>query len=137
MHLNMTMGVVSVITIIVALVTSAPSQPIVAAPNIVNMTVCKEKCNSDCKTYFTPASSCYNPQVLFPRDPQWGSFDVLDECVSDRLLKRSFFSSTDGSCFNRTDGFDLPTNECVGPFGQPRPWGSFNCITNHTFSSLT
>ena len=89
--------------------------------------MCKHKCDSDCKAYTLPVSQCYSPPKLFPGDPQWGAFDVLDVCTAAGTLNRSFYASKDGSCSKRTDGFDLPLGECVGPFGKPRPWGKFAC----------
>ena len=97
-------------------------------PLLENMTVCGPigKCASDCKTYRPPLGRCYSPPLLFPADPQWGSSDVLDTCNSTHL-RRSFYASADGSCKRKTGGFDLPLGVCVGPFGKPRPWGSFQC----------
>jgi hypothetical protein len=102
---------------------------------VVNTTTCSFRsnsgfCSGDCKTYLTPSAKCYNPASLFPGDPQWGPFDVLDNCVMSNSLiqvNRSFYLSTDGTCTNRTDGFVLPTIECIGPFGSPRPWGELRC----------
>lgn len=94
-----------------------------------NMTVCGPlaKCNpGDCKTYHPPLGACYSPPVLWPCDIQWGSSDTLDTCNATHI-SRSFYASTDGSCTTRTDGFQLPLHECVGPFGKPRPWGQFSC----------
>ena len=93
-----------------------------------NMTVCgpDDGCNSDCKTYRLPLSTCFSPPALFPGDPQWGTSDVFDVCTKTHL-HRTFYASADGSCTNKTDSFTVPLNECVGPFGKPRPWGSFAC----------
>lgn len=45
-------------------------------------------------------------------------------------FKRTFFRSKDSSCHDPTDEFDaLPLNECIGPFGDPRPWGRFEIAT--------
>ncbi len=93
------------------------------------MTLCgpaAPPCSTDCKEYEIPLSQCFSPSALFPGDEQWGAHDVLDVCHG-HYLNRSFFSSTDGTCFNRTDGFVLPLDECVGPFGKPRPYGYFSC----------
>ena len=41
-------------------------------------------------------------------------------------FKRTFFRSKDSSCRDPTDEFDaLPLNECIGPFGNPKPYGRF------------
>lgn len=127
--------------------------PSVAGPagggsGTINMTVCKpttsasasdaprataaDACGSDCESYVTPQAVCWSPATRFPRDPQWGTSDVLDVCVPSPgaqppSVNRSFFASTDGTCTTRTDGFVVPTHQCVGPFGKPRPWGSFAC----------
>ena len=93
------------------------------------MTLCaggSEPCTTDCKAYLLPIGACFSPPALFPGDEQWGKFDVLDVCHS-HFLNRSFFASEDGSCRNRTDGFVVPLDECVGPFGLPRPEGTFSC----------
>ena len=103
---------------------------------MVNMTVCAQSCSDNCVSYNTPAGHCYNPSKRFPHDPQWGPADTIDVCVStdngDRsgsgtAVNRSFFASSDGSCIGRTGGFIVPTEDCVGPFGKPRPMGYFSC----------
>lgn len=90
------------------------------------MTLCGDKCESDCKVYSPPTGECYSPPVLWPGDPQWGASDTLDLCNHTHIV-RSFFTSTNGSCANQTDEFTLPLDVCVGPFGKPRPWGKFAC----------
>ena len=97
--------------------------------SVENMTLCgptEPPCGVDCKSYSVPLSRCFSPSKIFPGDAQWGPFDIFDVC-DGRRVSRSFYSSTDGSCRNRTDGFVIPTNQCVGPFGKPRPWGTFQC----------
>ena len=79
----------------------------------------------DCQSYQTPLSVCYSGQSLFPNDPSWGDVDFVDEIV-DGMLERSLFRTNDGTCTDETDNFDLPLDECVGPFGKPRPWGKFS-----------
>ena len=91
---------------------------------VVNQTVCSDKCVTDCRTYLLPAAQCFSPHLLFPGDAQWGRSDVRDVPVNGTIV-RSFFVSVDSSCENRSDGFAIPTGVCVGPFGQPRPWGRF------------
>lgn len=90
------------------------------------MIVCSGKCTSDCKAYSPPLGICYSPPKLWPGDVQWGTADTLDTCNGTHL-DRSFYSSSNGSCTARTDGFSLPLDTCVGPFGKPRPWGNFSC----------
>lgn len=90
------------------------------------MELCSGKCEVNCKTYRPPVGACYSPPLLWPGDTQWGRFDTLDRCNATHL-DRSFFSSLNGSCTNRTDGFSLPLHTCIGPFGKPRPWGKFSC----------
>lgn len=114
-------------------------------------------CSRDCIAYRTPLNSCYNGAKLFPGDPSWGEFDVLDR-VDDQILGglrpsrygegeleldaeyepfwgdgsfgRYFYATTNGTCGgDPTDSFeDLPVGECVGPFGAPRPWGAFSFV---------
>ena len=94
-----------------------------------NMTVCGPllpTCSGDCKTYSVPLDHCFAPPKLFPGDPQWGNENILDHCNATHL-SRSFFAEDDTACSRRTDGFVVPVNECIGPFGVPRPWGIFTC----------
>ena len=110
---------------------------------------------SGCKTYTTPLNKCYNAQTLFPDDPSWSTFDIYDT-LSMKSLKRTFYKSENGSCFNviksqelletimdrgyyydnfsqqmdDDDYFVLPFDQCVGPFGAPRPWGKFTLVQN-------
>ena len=95
----------------------------------------------DCRAYETPLQGqCYNGQVLFPHDPSWGDGDFSDEVIprdldddqeddsrisSSWMLRRTLFRTQDGTCGDETDRWTLPLEECVGPFGQPRPWGKF------------
>ena len=92
------------------------------------MTLCGplDHCNSDCKAYTLPLARCFSPAVLFPGDPQWGKSDVLDTCNTTHI-HRTFYASADGTCENSTSDFAVPLNQCVGPFGKPRPWGTFSC----------
>jgi len=92
-----------------------------------------------CKQYKTPLNQCYNGQTLFPGDVSWSALDIYDEMIM-RNLKRTFYQSQDGSCAGREDSqrnsapqpvdgddsFILPLDDCVGPFGPPRPWGKFS-----------
>ena len=100
-----------------------------------------------CKTYTTPLDKCYNAKNLFPNDPSWSEFDIYDT-LSMKSLKRTFYKSSDGSCSNmikleellenydnfaeqmNDDYFVLPFDQCVGPFGAPRPWGKFTLVQN-------
>ena len=106
-------------------------------------------CSADCVSYRTPLNECYNGAHLFPGDPSWSDFDIRDEVESDTLalffaisnedqniwerrarFSRYFYATKNGSCGgDSTDEFDdLPLDECVGPFGPPRPWGTFSII---------
>lgn len=99
--------------------------------DVLNTTVCSDRCSGDCIHFFTPIETCYNGQNMFDKkDNPFGEQDILDQTImgSDGLpkgIKREFFSSTDGSCSgNITDSFDdIPIGKCVGPYGPPRPWG--------------
>lgn len=92
----------------------------------LNMTLCHEKCNSGCKTYITPTSECYSSGSLFPNDESWSGLDVFDTVICQTLIRR-IFQSSDGSCSSSDeDKFQINLNECVGPFGKPRPWGIFS-----------
>ena len=108
--------------------------------------LCEDRgCSDACQSYVTPINKCYNGQELFPDDPSWGEYDVLDMyaclegvyggdggCTTSADLngpssfKRTFFASQGSSCSEQTDEFDeVPLDECIGPFGDPRPWGRF------------
>jgi hypothetical protein len=97
---------------------------------VIKTELCKEFCleNATCITYETPVSECYNAQFLFPDDPSWGPYDVKDDLLDNLNFARKIYSSTDRRCGDQTDYFELPFNECVGPFGPPRPWGTFELI---------
>ena len=52
--------------------------------------------------------------------------ETFDDGSSSFTFKRTFFQSKDSSCRDPTDEFDaLPLNECIGPFGNPKPYGRF------------
>ena len=93
----------------------------------LNMTLCVDQCSLNCKSYLTPLSECYNSQILFPNDPSWSGYDVFDTVICQTLV-RAIFKTSNGSCTASTsdDRFQIPMNECVGPFGKPRPWGMFS-----------
>jgi hypothetical protein len=100
----------------------------------LNMTLCTDKCTGDCKSYVTPVSECYNSGALFPNDPSWSArLDVLDTVICQTLI-RTIFHTSDGSCTtsDSDDRFQIPLEECVGPFGEPRPWGTFSLISSIT-----
>ena len=97
--------------------------------------LCRGECVDDCMRFLTPINKCYNGQHLFPGDPSWSSFDMLDIVAADNdhhgdsSFGRFLFDSTDGSCRGMvTDNFILPLHACVGPFGEPRPWGNFSMV---------
>ena len=90
-----------------------------------------------CFKYTTPLDACYNGQALFPHDPSWSDSDIHDTMVYDNI-KRKIYPSKDGSCKGKIMygddtnageepySFMLPLDECVGPFGPPRPYGKFS-----------
>jgi len=87
--------------------------------------LCADKCGVlDCASYATILNSCYNGQTYFPESPDWSEFDILDEPIGLIEVRRSIFSSKDSSCTGPADTFVLPLHQCIGPFGDPRPWGS-------------
>lgn len=99
----------------------------VVSPTSLNTFLCVDNCQQDCQSYRTPFHRCYNPQVLFPLDPSWADFDMFDMVLSEVEFMRSFFGTNNGSCSgDPTDTFRLQINECIGPFGKPRPWGNFS-----------
>lgn len=118
---------------------------------MLNTTLCTDRCISNCVSYITPTKTCYNGQQLFPNDPSWGPFDILDDDndgdsttsdpdvemkerrgdgdSSSSQFRRTFFTTKDGTCHQKpgepSDVYILPLDECVGPFDAPRPWGTF------------
>mmetsp|Transcript_2737 Transcript_2737/g.5630 ORF Transcript_2737/g.5630 Transcript_2737/m.5630 type:complete len:129 (-) Transcript_2737:29-415(-) len=115
------------------------SYVLIDGANLSQTLLTQTLCSDCCKTnlcdedshqieYKIPVSTCYNPQVEFPDDngDVWGATDVYDEC-NDRYLKRTFYSSSDGTCTNATDTYTLVYDTCLGPFGEEYPWGVFSC----------
>mmetsp|Transcript_9487 Transcript_9487/g.13881 ORF Transcript_9487/g.13881 Transcript_9487/m.13881 type:complete len:120 (+) Transcript_9487:122-481(+) len=103
----------------------------VTAYELLETILCADKCKSKCKSYTTNIGTCYNGKDLFPNDPSWSSFDISDEVDYDaQELHRFIFSTDDGSCGGGfpTDDFSIPLNICVGPFGEPRPWGTLRYL---------
>jgi hypothetical protein len=105
--------------------------PKLNSPTLLNTTLCKDFCKTDCVSYLTPLTKCFSPRKLFPNDPSWGENDLLDDNVTfaandgQVTFERAFYSTNDGTCGGTAELQTLPLNECVGPFGAPRPWGSF------------
>lgn len=106
--------------------------------SMVNMTLCHDMCHWDCQSYVTPLDTCFSSRNLFPNDPSWSDgWDILDTIVLDQaMLHRIIYSSQDGTCTGTDpDSFDIPLNECVGPFGAPRPWGTFQLLPGNAATS--
>jgi len=96
---------------------------------MLNMTLCGGKCdNENCKSYITPINSCYSSSILFPNDISWSGKDIYDTIICQTLI-RNIYDTENGTCRRQDDDNDnkflIPLNECVGPFGLPRPWGTF------------
>lgn len=113
----------------------SPSQSTLTedAHHHLNTTLCKDDvCSNSCISYMTPLGECYNPQKMFPGDPSWGESDALDNDVTftngQVTFQRTFYSSNDTTCTGTPEAETLPLNECIGPFGAPRPWGSFELL---------
>jgi hypothetical protein len=117
---------------------------------LLQTTLCADRCESDCVVYKTPWMACYNGQTLFPNDPSWSKWDILDIPLASTIIgvvdndnvsppdmlsfRRFFFSTQNTSCASTpTDIYTLPLNACLGPFGAPRPWGNFT--TGNTTST--
>lgn len=154
----MSKAAISIVLLLLAVSTAqepaAPSQSVITTM----CQVCNDSSESTgCQTYTTPLNTCYNAQTLFPDDPSWSAFDIFDT-ISMKSMKRTFYKSGDGSCSNvvkvqevletvenrgfyydnlatqEDDYFILPFDECVGPFGPPRPWGKFTLVDEETMS---
>lgn len=131
--------------------------------SLLQTTLCADRCESDCVVYKTPWMTCYNGQHLFPSDPSWSEWDILDIPLVSTVMttpssissgkkdddinasplvlvasfRRFFFSTQNASCINTpTDIYTLPLNACLGPFGAPRPWGNFT-TTGTTTTTIT
>jgi hypothetical protein len=108
--------------------------------SLVNLTLCQSKCRGGCHSYITPLGICFPSGDWFPNDPSWSDgWDILDTLiVGTSTLHRAIYPSKNGSCAGRhPDTFDIPLGVCVGPFGVPRPWGTFAILPIndiHTFS---
>jgi hypothetical protein len=100
----------------------------------LNMTLCTGRCNGDCVSYTTPLSTCFSSSSMYPDDPSWSEFDIWDIIQFSQFgkaIRRTIYPSQDGTCSDGEDPNDvflIPLDECVGPFGQPRPWGTFVII---------
>lgn len=134
--------ILSMITVATSLeAASEPASLSSTPPNqqrFVKTSMCTTKCEADggdgdCVEYTTPLNECFNGQKLFPGDESWSGVDMHDE-MAMRSMKRTFYDTTDGSCGGIAgeeavdDQFILPFGDCVGPFGPPRPWGSFTLV---------
>ena len=97
---------------------------------MLNMTLCSDKCENyeNCKSYITPINVCYSSSILFPNDISWSGKDIHDTIICQTLI-RNIYDTDNGTCRRQDDNNDnkflIPLNECVGPFGVPRPWGTF------------
>mmetsp|Transcript_16185 Transcript_16185/g.33395 ORF Transcript_16185/g.33395 Transcript_16185/m.33395 type:complete len:175 (-) Transcript_16185:81-605(-) len=95
---------------------------------LLNMTLFVDKCaGGNFKSYVTPINTCYSSSKLFPNDPSWSGKDVRDDIICQTLV-RTIFDTENSTCLGAGDNFEIPLNECVGPFGKPRPWGTFRLI---------
>ena len=98
----------------------------------LNLTLCHDKCRSDCKSYITPIGVCFSSRELFPNDPSWSDgWDIRDDPIQPAsfTFHRTIFHTKNKTCSgNVSDIFDIPLDVCVGPFGKPRPWGTFQLV---------
>ncbi|GFH45816.1 hypothetical protein CTEN210_02290 [Chaetoceros tenuissimus] len=110
----------------------------------LNTTLCTGKCEGDCKTFVTPVMKCYNGISMFGESEEnpFGAQDILDKIIRGQwsgvaiAIERRFYDSVDGTCSKeKSDQFDsIPLDLCVGPFGEPHPWGTLHLI-KHSFRS--
>lgn len=106
----------------------------------LNTTLCTGKCEGDCKIFVTPVMKCYNGISMFGdnKENPFGAQDILDKIIRGQssgtaiAVERTFYDSVDGTCSKkRSDQFDsIPLDLCVGPFGEPHPWGTLHLIKN-------
>mmetsp|Transcript_26447 Transcript_26447/g.57957 ORF Transcript_26447/g.57957 Transcript_26447/m.57957 type:complete len:167 (+) Transcript_26447:91-591(+) len=121
-------------TSVVSIKKTQPIEALVGS-SFLNMTLFADKCaGENSKTYITPTNKCYSSTLLFPNDPSRSGKDVYDTTIVDpqtpkqTMLIRTFYDTEDGTCRGAGDVFRIPLNECVGPFGKPRPWGIFRLV---------
>ena len=88
-------------------------------------TVCADKCSGDCFTYTIKLGECIIPGEEWPGDEQWGTQPFMDTQVSAVAFNRTFYTDGSNECQEVDFVQKLPTHECIGPFGSPRPWGNF------------
>jgi hypothetical protein len=109
-------------------------------PNFLATELCSSFCTGKCCTYQTPIHTCFNGMTLFNHSVDWGTMDILD--TISRLegddddppiyfLTRQFYESNTSMCQELFDTYELPLNECVGPFGKPHPWGRFTLVNDN------
>ena len=76
--------------------------------------------------YTIPLNKCVNPADQWPGDEQWGSQSFKDSQLNELEFNRTFYKDGDSGCSDEPDFVQkLPLRACIGPFGDPRPWGSF------------
>lgn len=89
-------------------------------------------------TYETPLHRCFNGASLFNNSVDWGDVDIYDEIYSSSLLRRTFYASHNSTCDGPVDDtYDLPLDECLGPFGAPHPWGRFSIVVANNNGTTT
>mmetsp|Transcript_5342 Transcript_5342/g.7947 ORF Transcript_5342/g.7947 Transcript_5342/m.7947 type:complete len:167 (-) Transcript_5342:3463-3963(-) len=117
-------------------------------------TLYKEKCVGDNYTrYLSPIDQCYNGMDVddyhfLMRSEGWnkmigmnnpyGENDILDTLILSEVgeitgICRSFYHSTNGTCSGDiSDSFpNLPLDTCIGPFGEPLPWGMLELVQSN------
>jgi hypothetical protein len=89
--------------------------------------------------YETPLYRCFNGASLFHNSMDWGDVDIYDEISSSSLsLRRTFYASHNSTCDSPVDDtYDLPLDECLGPFGAPHPWGRFSIVVANGTTTKT
>lgn len=95
--------------------------------------LCQDFCTGiDCITYETPINTCFNGASLFHHSVDWGNVDIWDEIsmVDPSLFTRRFYTSNDTTCKDLVDTYELPFDECLGPFGKPHPWGRLTLVND-------
>lgn len=130
-------------------------------------TLFTDKCvGSNYTIYETPIATCYNRYSwktseimnesyinhdhlnLFGSDDNlimnpYGKYDITDELIkiNDKIIgiSRSFYKSDNGTCTGGiTDMFpNIPLDNCVGPFGEPFPWGYLQLISSSKKDVMT
>ena len=78
------------------------------------------RCVTNCTTRTWTIGPCHND----------GGSDFADRVLpTETAFDRTFYASADGSCTGAEGApLTIPFDECIGPFGTPRPIGMYSLV---------